>query len=77
MITITISDNSKYYYDSNKLLIWKIKDEGVAIGEFVGLKPKIHSLLVGNNEHKKQKEWVKMLLQQWVIMNINKDVLKV
>ena len=77
MITITVSDNSKYYYDSNKLLIWKIKDEGVAIWEFVGLKPKIHSLLVGNNEHKKQKEWVKMLLQQWVIMNINKDVLKV
>ena len=35
----------------------KMKDEtrGFAIEEFVGLTPKIHSFLVGNNEHKKAK----------------------
>ena len=35
---------SKYYDNSNKLVIGKIKDEirGVAIEEFVGLKPKLY-----------------------------------
>ena len=34
---------SKYYDDSKKLVIGKMKDEtgGVAIEEFVGLKPKM------------------------------------
>ena len=34
-----------------------MKDEtgGVAIEEFVGLKPKMYSFLVDNNEHKKAK----------------------
>ena len=48
---------SKYYDDSNKLVIGKMKDEtgGVAIKEFVGLKPKMFSFLVDNNsEHKKE-----------------------
>ena len=38
------STKSKYYLDSNKLVIGKKKDEigGVAIEEFVGLKPKIY-----------------------------------
>ena len=48
---------SKYYDNSNKLVIWKIKDEtgGAVIEEFVGLKPKIYSFLVGNSQHKKAK----------------------
>ena len=49
---------SKYCDDSNKLVIGKMKDEtdGVAIEEFVGLKPKMHSFLVDvNREHKKAK----------------------
>ena len=49
---------SKYYDDSNKLVIAKMKDEasGVAIEEFVRLKPKMYSFfLVDNNEHKKPK----------------------
>ena len=33
----------------------KDKTGGVAIKEFVGLKPKMYSFLVGNNEHKKAK----------------------
>ena len=45
----------KYYDDSNKLVIGKMKGKtlGVAIKEFVELKPKMYSFLVNNNEHKK------------------------
>ena len=48
---------SKYYDNSNKLVTGKKKDEigGVAIEEFVGLKPKMHSLLVDKSGHKKAK----------------------
>ena len=49
---------SKYYDDSNKLVIGKMKDEtaGVTIKELVGLKPKIYSFLVGDyHEHEKAK----------------------
>ena len=52
------SAKSKYYGDSNKLLIGKMKDEtaGVAIKEFVGMKPGIYSFLVdGISERKKAK----------------------
>ena len=52
------STKSKYYDNSNKLVVGKIKDEttGVAIEEFVGLKPKMYSYLVNDNsEHKKAK----------------------
>ena len=50
------STRSKYYDDSNKLVIGKIKDEtgGVAIEEFVVLKTKMYSFLVDDNsKHKK------------------------
>ena len=48
---------SKYYDDSNKSIISKIKDEtgGVVIKEFIGLKPKMYLFLVDNSEHKKGK----------------------
>ena len=51
------STKSKYYGDSNKLVIGKMKDKagGFAIDKFVGLKPKMYSLLVGNNDYRKQK----------------------
>ena len=52
------SSKSKYYDDSNKLVIGKMEDEtaGTAIEEFVGLKPKMYSYLVNDNsEHKKAK----------------------
>ena len=52
------SAESKYYDDSNKLVVGKMKDEtdGVALKEFVGVKPKMHSFLVDDNsEHKKQR----------------------
>ena len=42
-----LSTKSKYYDDSNKLLIAKMKDEtwGAAIDEFAGLKPKDVSII--------------------------------
>ena len=51
------SSKSKYYNNSNKLVIGKMKDEtgGVVIEEVVGLKPKMYSFLVENSEHKKAK----------------------
>ena len=48
----------KYYDDSNKFVVAKMKDEtvGVAIKEFAGSKPKIYSILVDDSsEHKKGK----------------------
>ena len=52
------STKSKYYNNSNKLVIGKMKYEtgGVVIEEFVGFKPKMYSFLVENNEHKKVKD---------------------
>ena len=50
------SIKSKYYDNSNKLVVGKMKDQtgGVAIEEFVGLKPKMYLYLVSDNsEHKK------------------------
>ena len=52
------STKSKYYDNSNKLVIGKMKDKtsDVAIEEFVGLKPKMYSFLIDDNsEHEKNK----------------------
>ena len=52
------STKSKYYDNSNKLVVGKMKDEtaGVVIEDFVGWKPKMCSYLVDDNsEHKKAK----------------------
>ena len=49
---------SKYCDNLNKLVVGKMKDKtaGVAIEEFVGLKPKLYSYLVNDNsQHKKAK----------------------
>ena len=52
------SSNSKYYDDSNKLVIGKMKDKTrrVAIEQFVWLKLKMYSFLIpDNSKHKKAK----------------------
>ena len=52
------STKSKYYDNSTRLVVDKMKDEtaSVAIKEFVALKPKMHSYLIDDNsEHKKAK----------------------
>ena len=52
------STESKYCDNSNKLAIGKMKDESGGVAEeFVGLKPKIYSFLVGNSEHEKVKSF--------------------
>ena len=50
------STKSKYYDDTNKLMVGKMKDEtaGVTIKELVGLKPKMYSFFIDeSSEHKK------------------------
>ena len=64
--TCKYSTKSKYYDNSNKLVVGKMKDEtaGVAVEEFGGLKPKMYSYLVDHNsEQKKAKGETKMLPQ--------------
>ena len=61
------SSKSKYYDTSNRFVVGKMKDKtaGVAIEEFVRLKWKMYSYLVNDNSnHKKQKVWIDILLQQ-------------
>ena len=53
------SAKSKYYDDSNALVVDKMKDEtgGVTIEEFVGLKPKMYLILVSySSKYKKSKD---------------------
>ena len=51
------SAKSKYYYDSNELVVVKTKDEAgnVGIKEFVGLNSKMYSLLTDDKVSKKRK----------------------
>ena len=52
------STKSEYYYNSNNLVVGKMKNEtvGVAIEELVRIKSKTYSYLVNDNsEHKKAK----------------------
>ena len=71
------SSKSKYYHDSKKLVVGKMKDEtaGVAIKELVGLKRKMYSFLQDdNNEHKKAKCMKKNVVEE-ITHSVNKDVL--
>ena len=61
------SDYSKYYDDSNKLVFGKMKGEtaAIAIKDILPLKPKTYSFSVDDSrEDKKQRMWIKVLLQQ-------------
>ena len=74
---INYSTKSKYYDNSNKLVVSKKKYEtpGAAIKEFVGLKPKMYSYLVDDNsEHKKAKGIDKNIVAT-ISYNKYKDVL--
>ena len=60
------SGKAKYYVDSNKLAVGKMKDEtgGVATKEFVELKPKMYSFLADDSsEHKKATDVNKNVLE--------------
>ena len=68
---------SKYYGDSNKLVIGKIKDEtaGVAIEEFVGLNIKMYSFLIDDNSEYKKSKCVNKSVVATISHNEYKDVL--
>ena len=53
--------NHPNYDASNKKVIGKFKDElkGEIINEFIGLKPKMYSYIVDDNEFEKQKVYQK------------------
>ena len=63
MFEFSNSRKSRYYSFLNKLVIGKMKDEtgGVAIEEFIGLKPKMYSFFIDDNsKHKKAKGVTRM-----------------
>ena len=70
------STKSKYYDNSNKLVIGKMKNgtAGVVIEEFVGLKPKMYSYLVDNNSEHKRAKGVNKNIFATVSHNKYKDV---
>ena len=68
---------SKYYNNSNKLVIGKMKDEtgGVAIEEFVVFKRKMYSILVDKNGEHKETKGVNRNAIATISHNEYKDVL--
>ena len=71
------STKLNYYDSSNKFVIGKMKDEitGVAIEEFVGLKPRMYSYLVDDNSEHKQAKKVNKNIVAAISHNKYKDVL--
>ena len=71
------STKLNYYDSSNKFVIGKMKDEitGVAIEEFVGLKPRMYSYLVDDNSEHKQAKKVNKNIVATTSHNKYKDVL--
>ena len=71
------SNKSKYYDNSNKLVVGKMTDEtaGVAIEEFVGLKPKMYSYLVDDKSEHKKAKGVNRNIVATISRNEYKDVL--
>ena len=71
------SARSKYYDDSNALVVGKMKDEisGVAIEEFVRLKPKMYSTVVSNFSRYKKVRGVNNFFFAIIGHNKCKDVL--
>ena len=71
------STKTKYYDNSNKLVVGKMKDETarVATEELVGLKPKIYSYLVDDKSWHKKAEGVNKNVVATLSHNEHKDVL--
>ena len=71
------SANSKYYDNSKKLVIGKMKNKtaGVAIEEFVGLKSKMYSYLVNDNSEHKEAKGMNRNAVATISHNEYKDVL--
>ena len=58
--------SSKFFFNDNKKVIGKFKDEaaGRPIQEFVGLKSKMYSYTIGEEEHKKAKGVKKLVVKK-------------
>ena len=71
------STKSKYYDNSNKSVVGKMKDEtaGVATEEFVRLKSKMYSYLVNDNSDHKKTKGVNRNFLATITHNEYKDVL--
>ena len=71
------STKLKYHDNSNKLVVGKMKDEtaGVAIEEFVRLKPEMYSYLVDDNSEPKKAKGVNKNVVATISHNEYKDVL--
>ena len=67
----------KYYDDSNVLVVGKMKDEmgGIVIDEFVGLKPKMYSILLNDSSEYKKAKGVNKNVVVKISHNDNKNVL--
>ena len=75
--TINYSTKSKYYDNSNKLVVGEMKDEaaGIANGEFVGIKLNRYSYLEDDNSEHKKEKGVNGNVVATIIHNEYKDVL--
>ena len=73
---INYSTKSKYYNNSNKLVVGKMKDEtdGVMVEEFVGLKPKINLYLVDDDSECKKAKGINKNVVATISHNEYKDV---
>ena len=73
---INYSTKSKYYDNSNKLVLGKMKDEtdGVMVEEFVGLKPKINLYLVDDDSECKKAKGINKNVVATISHNEYKDV---
>ena len=71
------SNKSKYYDNSNKLVVGKMKGEtaGIVIEEFAELKPKMYSYLVDDNSEHKKAKGVNKNPVATISHNVCKDVL--
>ena len=67
----------KYYDDSNVLVVGKMKDEmgGIVIDEFVGLKPKMSSILLNDSSEYKKAKGINKNVVVKISHNDNKNVL--
>ena len=70
------SSKTKYYDDSSKLVVGKIKDEtgGIATKEIVGLKPKMNSFLVNDGSKPKKANCVNKNAVETISHSEYKDV---
>ena len=71
------SSKSKYYDNSNKLVVGKMKDESVSvvIKEFVGFKPSIYTFLVDDSSEQKKLKGANKIVVAAISYDKYKDVL--